>query len=291
MATPTTSFGPHLSRDPETGAFVLLFRVNALEARDVCAGNFSEDVPDPMPADFVASQYVHADQLQAEPTGSKGQNFYVMWAERMTGPWQVKKIEITGDSAAAFLSGAEVHVSNNALVFLKPDSPARARGKVGMAFRYNPPGGSHNGYAVADSFLGPYAAIANLSQVEPHGSEDPFVFEQDMPSGTRSLHMIWHQGPHGYHAWSIDGGATWKSNANAGTHMFDLEVMFDDGSSATFKRRERPELLFDMHGRPSFFISGVQVAGDASAGTGTAYPLIQALNCAPPSQVVGSSVV
>ena len=59
--------------------------------------------------------------------------------------WQASKVQVTAASATAVLGDAGVHISNNAIFFPAKGSPAHAHGRVGMAFRYNPRGGSHNG--------------------------------------------------------------------------------------------------------------------------------------------------
>eukprot|EP00937_MAST-01D_sp_MAST-1D-sp2_P002150 g2150.t1 len=293
MATPTTSFGPHLTRDPVTRAFALVFRVNALLPRAVCGGNSTQaqahahaHAREPMPPSFSAAPYIPAAALTADPTGEAGQNFYVATAERMAGPWAVRKVNVTRASAAAVLTRADVHISNNALFFPAAGSAARARGRVGMAFRYNPSGGEMNGYAVADDPAGPFVALSNLSAVAPKGSEDPYVFELPAshpqraaapPPPLRVLHMIWHDGRYGYHGWSTDGGLSFDSNARAGVHLYDPTVLYADGSNETFKRRERPGLLFDATtGFPTHLITGVQRGGDTGVG-GTAYSHIQRL--------------
>ena len=191
MATPTTSFGPHLARDAAgSGEFAMVFRVNALAPRAACAGNAtaagSPGAQAPMPPSFSAAPYVGADELQADPTGEAGQNFYVATAARMAGPWTARRVNVTAASAAAVLGGAGVHISNNALFFPDRGSAAGARGRVGMAFRYNPRGGEMVGYAVADSVGGPFTALSNLSAVAPPGSEDPFVFELPLPGSSSS---------------------------------------------------------------------------------------------------------
>ena len=110
----------------------MIFRVNALNSsRTVCAGNGS----DPMPPAFSRAPYIPAANLTADPTGETGQNFFVAVASRMSGPWRVRKVEVTATSASAVLGSADVHISNNALFFPTNGSAAFARGCVGMAFR------------------------------------------------------------------------------------------------------------------------------------------------------------
>jgi hypothetical protein len=191
------------------------------------------------------------------------------------------------------LGKASIHISNNALFFPTPGSAAHARGSVGMAFRFNPKGGEMVGYATAETFKGPYTAVSTLAAVAPSGSEDPFVFEL---AGT--LHMLWHRSTHGYHGWSADGGLTWESNALKGVEIYTMTVASagpdprrlpggrrganHTAVSTTFKRRERPELLFtsppDSAGAafPTHLLTGVQEMG-VGGGDGTAFSHIQRL--------------
>jgi hypothetical protein len=275
MATPTDSFGPHLARDPVSRNFTMVFRVNALNSsRPLCGGNGSSLTPDPLPRAFSRKAYVPPSALTADPTGESGQNFFVATAARMRGPWTARKIEITAASAAAVLGDAKIHVSNPSLIFHTRGSAAYARGRVGLAVRYNPPGGSRNAYAVADSVWGPYTAVA--AGIGPHGSEDPFVFELPAggaagsgAAGARVLHMLWHAHSHGCHGWSTDGGVTWQTNATRGTDAFHDRASLQGGGSVAFARRERPELYFaDGSVLPTHFFSGVQAAAAAAEGEG-----------------------
>jgi hypothetical protein len=280
--SPTTSFGPHLTFDPVEKKFVVIFRVNALEVKPYCVGNSSGTDPVPTSSKFVKNAYIKASQLEADPTGEKGQNFYVAWADSMNGPWEVQKVVITAESAQAVLTGAGVHISNNALFFFD-SKPGADKNRVGMAFRYT----HGNGYAVANNFRGPYTAISNLSLVQPNGSEDPVLFSTAKPS---ALHMIWHSGPHGYHAWSTDSGKSWNGNAKTGTWAYEADVSLANGTTAYFARRERPALVFPLDAAgnggvpkdgllPNYLVTGVQVAAAPSKGApkGTAYPMIQKL--------------
>jgi hypothetical protein len=285
LFSPTTTFGPHVSYDPVKEKFVVIFRVNALDpTRPYCAGNSTGSDPLPKDGHFVSNPYIGASKLKPDPTGETGQNFFVAWADRMNGPWEVQKVEITANSAQQVLTGANVHISNNALFFFKN----RIKGRVGMAFRYT----HGNGYAVADNFTGPYTAISNLSLAEPPRSEDPVLFSTTSPDPS-ALHMIWHSGPHGYHAWSADEGETWAGNGQKGVWAYEANITLSNGSTAHFNRRERPALVFatDSAGGggvpsdgelPAYLITAVQVAGadgdGPHAADGTAFPIIQQLS-------------
>lgn len=42
---------------------------------------------------------------------------------------------------------------------------------------------------------------------------------------------------------------------------FTLDVEYSNGTTVHFGRRERPDLLFDAHGRPSHLFTGVETQG------------------------------
>jgi hypothetical protein len=271
-ATPLVTFGPHLSRAPGGGPFVAIFRVNALphtnaSSYPLCLGNGAGTDPLP-PGHGLAAQppHVRASQISTFPGADEhGQNMFVMWADRMMGPWQVARVHVEGVGG--------LHLSNPSLAFPRA-------GGVLMAFRYNPPGGSTNGVASATNWTGPFRAIANLTAAA-HGSEDPFIFER-----SSSLHMLWHAGPHGFHGWSTDGGSSW-SVAAKGRYAFELHANASGAQGLKFKRRERPELLFDDGhghasaagaGRPLYLVTGVQ-----EAASGVTYSLAQPINAPIPS--------
>merc|ERR1719273_557648 len=147
-----------------------------------------------------------------------------------------------------------LHISNPSVSFLRNDSLV---GSVMVAYRYNWHGEAV-GFAVADSFLGPFKSIVNLTK-EPGNDEDPFLWQEK----DGSLHILYHNGPHGYHAFSING-TTWNKSP-IGAHAFELQGKYDDGSSFDFARRERPELLFrtDAQDRgPAFFYNGINTHGN-----------------------------
>ena len=96
---------------------------------------------------------------------------------------------------------------------------------------------------------------------------DPFILQQ--PDGT--MHMIYHNGPGSYHAFSADG-STWTEHDHL--PMFSTDVAVGGGATLTLKRRERPELVFDpTSGAPVLLLNGASV--DDSAGVYRAFSLVQ----------------
>ena len=69
-----------------------------------------------------------------------------------------------------------------------------------------------------------------------------------------SLHILYHNGPRGLHAFSADGIGWRKSPTNSSA--FTLNVNYTDGHSVSLARRERPEILFDASGVPLFLYNG-----------------------------------
>jgi hypothetical protein len=78
---------------------------------------------------------------------------------------------------------------------------------------------------------------------------DPYLW-QDQED--RSLHILYHNGPHGLHAFSDEQGLEWHKSPT-GSHAYGLALnLSDEGGTVELARRERPELLFDEAGRPQF---------------------------------------
>merc|ERR1712079_971918 len=86
-----------------------------------------------------------------------------------------------------------------------------------LAYRFNPAHGEQNGFAVADSFQGPFRSLANLTKA-PGNDEDPFLWQDT----NGHYHIIYHNANHGYHAFSADG-VDWRKSP-VGAHAFELGV-------------------------------------------------------------------
>jgi hypothetical protein len=76
-----------------------------------------------------------------------------------------------------------------------------------------------------------------------------------------SLHILYHNGPRGLHAFSADGIKWWKSPTNSSA--FTLNVNYSDGHTVKLARRERPEILFDATGVPLYLYNGVNTESKA----------------------------
>eukprot|EP00051_Salpingoeca_urceolata_P015089 m.193212 g.193212 ORF g.193212 m.193212 type:complete len:384 (+) comp18288_c0_seq2:216-1367(+) len=228
LVSPATTFNPHLIT--VDGGYALYFRVNALDREEQCTGNGSDPMPNLPP-------YIHRDQLQPGPP-SAGTNIYVAWSSRMSGPWQVERLSLSPSSS--------LHKSNPSVVRLDD-------GSYFMAYRNNPKGGEDVAFATGKSFKGPFQGpVANLSC---HGCEDPFAWQQPAStSSPLSVHVLFHNGPHGYHAFAPRPEGPWTIGQ---AYPFELKANTTTApGSITYQRRERPEMVF-ANGHPAALITGV----------------------------------
>ena len=235
-----TAFNPHLIRAPN-GTFILYFRVNDKDNYEACSGG------DPIQNSSSLKTYIPASDItHTDPSGEgPGANMYVSSATSMAGPWTTTRVVITGMG--------DLHISNPSIALL-------ADGNVMLAYRFNPHGGEQNGFALATSYRGPFGSYSNLTKA-PGNDEDPYLWEQQDDG---SLHILYHNGAHGLHAFSGDKGKTWAKSPTK-SHAFALEVEVGTGIF-TLSRRERPELLFANDGSPRFLINGVNTPGAALPG-------------------------
>jgi hypothetical protein len=261
-----TAFNPHLIQAPN-GTYILYFRVNDMDDYAACDGAHSDRVNSTALPTYID----RADITHTDPSGEgPGANMYVAWADTMAGPWRARKVEISGMGS--------LHISNPSIALL-------ADHRVMLAYRFNPSHGEQNGFAIAESFLGPFVSSANLTKA-PGNDEDPSVHSlaiivielatyslqvplravatmcrflwQEKQDG--SLHILYHNGPRGLHAFSADGTEWRKSPTNSSA--FTLNVNFTDGHIVRLARRERPEILFDTSGAPLFLYNGANTENE-----------------------------
>jgi len=235
MITPPTSFNPHMIRSPN-GTYLLFFRVNDLDNHSICTGDPSvKTPPTPQIKPCTSNQHPATDEcvIPGSPDGL-GINMYVAWAESVTGPWKSTSVEITGCG--------NYHKSNPTTAYLKD-------GRIMMSYRFNSDHGEMVAFAVADDFRGPFKSIANLTH---HGGNDEDSYLWQQPDG--SLHILYHNGPNGLHAFSDNIGNNWTKGSD---DAFVDSVPINGGGTLTFRRRERPEIYFE-NGRPLMFYTAVQ---------------------------------
>jgi len=233
--TQPTSFNPHMIRAPN-GTYLLYFRVNDLDAHPFCTGDPNvKSAPTPLIKVCGPGQSATTDNcLHAGSPDGPGINMYVAWADSLDGPWQASNVSITGCG--------NFHKSNPTTAFLKD-------GRVMLSYRFNYEG-EMVAFATADDFRGPFKSIANLTHT--HGNdEDSYLWQQ--PDG--SLHILYHNGENGLHAFSDVSGTAWTKGSG---DAFTLTYNTTAGTTVTVKRRERPEMLFDADGHPQYFFSAVE---------------------------------
>ena len=83
-----------------------------------------------------------------------------------------------------------------------------------------------------------------------------------------------HNGVHGLHAFADRQGLKWYKSAK---DAYTLHVEYNNNTSTTFGRRERPDLMFDERGNPHVLYTGVETAGVKRSWT-----LAQAVSLVPP---------
>lgn len=170
-------------------------------------------------------------------------------APSLDGPWTFQ---------TAFGPNATV----NPFFPVSVDNPAPffwPNGSVGVMFRsYTRDSAEYHssiGIARADDWRGPWTLPTE--PIFKGLEEDPFWWWQN---STNSYHALFHDmggcSAVGCHAFSPDG-SKWTLSS---TPAYDYAVTFTDGTTTTFSRRERPQLVFDPDtGAPTHLINGVQL--------------------------------
>jgi len=85
--------------------------------------------------------------------------------------------------------------------------------------------------------------------------EDPFLYID--PRDPTVLHALSHAGgwdSSGGHVWSADGGQTWGRHTDVAA--YGSLILYDDSTSVSLSRRERPHLAFDKDGLPTALTNG-----------------------------------
>ncbi len=144
------------------------------------------------------------------------------------------------------------------LPVINPSPLILANGTVLLAFRYANTEIQHEtlGFARATHWKGPYSLVTDWV-VPKLMSEDPFLFRN-----RGGLHIIFHEYNGSYtagHAFTLEASPTnWTFSPEPiySTTVEDWHYKFD--------YRERPELLVDHNGDPTFLLTGVE-AGQKNA--------------------------
>ena len=157
------------------------------------------------------------------------------------------------------------HADGTPVVFANPSGLVLGNGSTVLLFRdylqnLKFPATNTIGLAVSKAgWRGPYTKVR--PQIFPNAAEDPHVYRDHRGHWHMLAHSLcarWPDCPDvGGHAASVDG-VTWRYTTSA---AFSTTVAFEGGESVTFSRRERPELVLDDEGRPSYLVTGVVEKG------------------------------
>ncbi len=229
VALPINAFNPHAVR-LTNGSVALAFRSHTRDPPTFaqCIGAEPR-----APCAISASEFAKRGELS------------LALAPGPYGPWEVQPLRIEG--------WEHVHVSNPSLVEL-----AQGAGAL-LAYRFDAEDCERVAVARATSVRGPFRHLANLSTC----GEDPFLWQDRHDS---SLHIIFHvEDERAYsewpslHAFSGDGGRSWGVSASPDRRgAYSTSVLYGKGEPGErFQRRERPELVLDLDGRPQWLLSAV----------------------------------
>ena len=185
-----------------------------------------------------------------------------------SGKWKLANVTVPGLPATIIRSICDnpsptlVHNSSSATGYTIVMA-YRFDGKIGLIQAEGPEGPwSNAGLAKGNTQLGP--------EINPDGHpivEDPFLWISKTAKNRGSYHILFHDYNSvwtGAHAFSLTGEyGSWKMSTRHahGRGVYNTTVRFVDGTTETFYRRERPELLFDADtGEVTHLLSGVERA-------------------------------
>lgn len=173
-------------------------------------------------------------------------------ATSLDGPWQRLNEPVLSAAPGGGPGGWEgTLVANPGVVSL-------ANGSLLMAYRGQDDRGI--GMALAPAWNGAFTRLNGGHAVLGPDSAAKTAVDEDMTlwRTERGLQMILHQEGRGAsvgtHAYSTDDGLSWEIAGDA----YSLSVANADGSSTKYARRERPQMLKDSQGQPTWMFSGVQ---------------------------------
>lgn len=178
----------------------------------------------------------------------------VAFSKSLDGPWERLPAPLLGPNPDGGLLNCDHHDVSNPVVAFTPN------GSVIMAFKGE---GSVKGsgctsgvigFATAPHWRGPYTRP--FSTVEGSGPqklgaracEDPYIWYDKLAQVYRMLTHACLQPGMGGHLWSVDG-LTWREAfTDNNTWAYGAVVQLANGSTQTFARRERPQVLLDAAG-------------------------------------------
>jgi len=177
-------------------------------------------------------------------------------------------ILVSNDLNAPAKDWKQIQILGQNLDGTNPSAYVFENGTALLAYRYNdanPDGTSTEriGLARASHWSNNYTILHQpLFPQSWAVDEDPFIWRDKRSNFHMLLHHFHPQG--GWHAFSRDG-VTWTYGGLA----YDMNVLWDDGTTMSMKRRERPELIFNADGVPSILFTAVEPnppLGDFSFG-------------------------
>jgi len=169
----------------------------------------------------------------------------ILWSNTPVGPWHKHK-EIHQDPA------------DNPTPYFFPNGTVILLHRIDIWANTTPI--SYIISAVAKHWTGPY--ISQGGPIFLHQCEDPFIFRNK----NGHFHALFHgmeEGFHdqktyaGRHAYSRDGLKWTFVSAPA----YNSSIVFDNGQTVVYERRERPQLFF-VNGVPKYLFNGIQFNDD-----------------------------
>ena len=243
ITMPVTSFNPHILYSERMKKYILWFRINELCDYPYCFGNSS-----------MIKQY---------PSDLTANTMDVAVSDSPYGPWDVSVITIA--------NMPHTHISN-------PSAIELSNGSWVLSYRFNT-NQEYVGIAISSGdYRGPYYNFVNLTVP----GEDPFFWQSKVDN---TFHIIFHvenaqhrsnwPSLHAYSSNLLDWNVS-SSYANFEEGAYSTNVTWDDGSTTTFLRRERPEIMFDAKGKPLYFYSAVMEIGNPNTSHfGYSYSVVQ----------------
>eukprot|EP00729_Bicosta_minor_P009446 gene9446-31613_t len=222
----------------------------------------------------IPDKPIHPDP----PLKSNGYTTMAYTKDIVNGPWQEKIVLRNNQDPLSANQSLSWHCNQN-----NPTAQILSNGTVVLVFRANacdpyskPPlckspecTGEKLGVAIADHFLSDFVThpdpiVATYIQNITTNNEDPFLWTDPTDN---SWHIVNHQQSAGNVCGSPDAGHScgahfyandprgpWKMSADA---VYGPDVVLKNGTAASFQTRQRPQLVFNQDGSPSYlFTSG-----------------------------------
>eukprot|EP00927_Polykrikos_kofoidii_P066433 TRINITY_DN62032_c0_g1_i1.p1 TRINITY_DN62032_c0_g1~~TRINITY_DN62032_c0_g1_i1.p1 ORF type:complete len:441 (-),score=46.04 TRINITY_DN62032_c0_g1_i1:138-1460(-) len=286
LVTNYSASTPHAVRDPNDGSWLVFITGcgdMACLAVDKCRGGITSADADmePCPPTAVNKTSIvtsersraharvgHASPCTCPKPGHNipGKECSVDWGTNVlratspSGPWQLTAPLLDIEHPA------KTHEDGTPWVFANPSALVLSNNETFLMYRdflqnLQFPATNVIGLAVSNNgWVGPYTRFTE--KIVPNFAEDPHIYMD----ARGNLHMIahslcvhWPDCPAvGGHAASPDGGATWYYSGEA---AYNTSVEYEDGSTVTYSRRERPEMMLNEANEITHLITGVVEPG------------------------------